>query len=124
MKADFACVWPAEKPPGPYSTSTPFMLLPGTFGSSCWKTSVTLAAFSFGACATALPNGRVARSSEQRMRFMEPSSMDGWESASCLRTPVPFVEADATQARLTQRHERAIVDQAAEVSGLAVAHDL
>jgi len=27
-------VWPSEKPPGAYSTRTPFMLLPGTFGSS------------------------------------------------------------------------------------------
>ena len=50
--------------------------------------------------------------------------MDLWGSASCLRTAVPFVEADAAQARLTQRHERAIVDQAAEVWGLAVTHDL
>jgi len=37
---------------------------------------------------------------------------------------VPFVEANAAEARLAQRHERAIVDQAAEVSGLAVTHDL
>src|SRR5258708_30929335 len=36
----------------------------------------------------------------------------------------PFVEADAAEARLAQRHERALLDPAAEVSGLAVAHDL
>ena len=35
---------------------------------------VTLAFFDFGASARALPNGRVATSSEQRMRFIEPSS--------------------------------------------------
>src|SRR5258708_20831649 len=35
----------------------------------------------------------------------------------------PFVEADAAEARFAQRHERALLDPAAEVSGLAVAHD-
>jgi len=32
------------------------LLLPGTFGSSCWYTRVTLAFFSFGASARALPS--------------------------------------------------------------------
>jgi len=59
--------------PGPYSTSTPLMLLPGTFGGS-WVDEVTLAFFDFGAFARTLPNGRVATSSEQRIRFVGPSS--------------------------------------------------
>ena len=36
-----------------------------------------LGVFDFGSSATTLPNGRVATSSEQRMRFMEPLSL-GW----------------------------------------------
>src|SRR5262245_49301826 len=41
-----------------------------------------------------------------------------------LRPTEPFVETDAAQPHFAQRHERAIVDQAAEVSGLGVTHDL
>src|SRR5213078_1622067 len=36
----------------------------------------------------------------------------------------PFVETDAAEARLAQRHERVLLDPAAEISGLGVAHDL
>jgi len=36
-----------------------------------------LAFFDFGASARTLPNGRVATSSEERMRFMEPSPSVG-----------------------------------------------
>ena len=36
MKADFAWVWGGEPAPGPYSTSTPLRLLPGTLGSA-WE---------------------------------------------------------------------------------------
>ena len=36
----------------------------------------------------------------------------------------PFVEADAAEARLAQRHERVLLEPAAPVSGLGVAHDL
>src|SRR5215831_9580829 len=97
MKADLGCVWPGEKPPGPYSTSTPLMLLPGTLGSSCWKTRVTLATFSFGACASAPANGRIATSKEQAMRFMESSSDGGPRAAQ------PFVETDVAQLRLACR---------------------
>src|SRR5215467_14335601 len=43
MKADFGCVWAGDEPPGAYSTSTPLMLLPGTFGKACSYTSVTFA---------------------------------------------------------------------------------
>src|SRR5215213_7830507 len=36
----------------------------------------------------------------------------------------PFVETDAAEARLAQWHERVLLDPAAPVSGLGVAHDL
>jgi hypothetical protein len=44
-------------------------------------------------------------------------------SGCCLRAAEPFVETDAAEARLGQRHERVLLDPAAEVSGLEVAHD-
>jgi hypothetical protein len=37
---------------------------------------------------------------------------------------VPFVETDAAEARLAQRHERVLLDPAAPISGLGIAHDL
>jgi hypothetical protein len=37
---------------------------------------------------------------------------------------LPFVESDAAEARLAQRHQRVFLDPAAEVSGLGLAHDL
>src|SRR5207245_7694850 len=45
-------------------------------------------------------------------------------SGSCLWAAEPFVETDAAEARFAQRHERALLDPAAPVSGLGVAHDL
>src|SRR5262249_48309961 len=45
-------------------------------------------------------------------------------SGFCLRTAQPFVETDAAEARFTQRHERALLDPSAEISGFGVAHDL
>ena len=36
----------------------------------------------------------------------------------------PFIETDAAEARFAQRHQRALLDPAAPVSGLRVAHDL
>src|SRR5215468_12530694 len=45
-------------------------------------------------------------------------------SGRCLRAAEPFVETDAAEARFAQRHQRAFLDPAAEVSGLGVAHDL
>src|ERR1700732_4659214 len=45
-------------------------------------------------------------------------------SGSCLRAAEPFVETDMAGARLTQRHQRALLDAAAVVSGLGIAYDL
>ena len=36
----------------------------------------------------------------------------------------PFVETDAAEARLTQRHQRMLLDAPTEVSGLGVTHHL
>src|SRR5262245_32703813 len=46
-------------------------------------------------------------------------------SGSCLWTAAePLVETDAAEARFAPRHERALLDAAALVSGLGVTHDL
>src|SRR4029453_4627723 len=50
MKADLGCVWPTDATPGPYSTSTPFILFPGTFGRALSKTTVA-----FGPSSAAIP---------------------------------------------------------------------
>src|SRR6185295_5971055 len=110
MKAELGCLCASEKPPGPYSTSTPLTLLPGTFGSSCWKTTLTLLFFPGGVCARALPNGRAATSRVIRTRFMKRLVfVGGAGSGFCrcvhLRAAEPFVVADAAEARLAQRHE-------------------
>src|SRR5215510_2416785 len=42
MKAEAGWVWAGFAPPGWYSTSTPFILLPGTLGRARSKTNVTL----------------------------------------------------------------------------------
>src|SRR5678815_1245788 len=49
MKADLGCMWPTDAPPGPYSTSTPLMLLPGTFGRAWSKTTVAFGPLSASA---------------------------------------------------------------------------
>src|SRR6266849_5442514 len=41
-----------------------------------------------------------------------------------LRAAEPFVETDAAEARFAQRHEGALLDTAAPVSGLGVTYDL
>src|ERR671923_2491659 len=59
------------------------------------------------------------------MRFMGPYlSGGGCGSGFCICAGEPFVETDAAEARLAQRHERALLDPAAEVSGLGVTYDL
>src|SRR6266567_2008938 len=50
MKADLGCVWAVDATPGPYSTSTPFILLPGTFGRAWSKPTVA-----FGPLSAAIP---------------------------------------------------------------------
>ncbi|MOA61071.1 hypothetical protein D3C78_1861190 [compost metagenome] len=44
MKAVFGWVWAGDAAPGPYSTTTPFMLLPGMLGMGRSNTTVTLPA--------------------------------------------------------------------------------
>src|SRR5581483_12518073 len=55
--------------------------------------------------------------------FRSAGSLDAG-SGSCPRAAEPFVETNAAEARVAERHERALLDPAAEVSGLGVAHDL
>src|SRR5215468_367593 len=57
------------------------------------------------------------------------SGQDPWAYLRCgsgrrLRAAEPLVETDAAEARLAQRHQRVLLDPAAEVLGFGVAHDL
>src|SRR6185369_4275621 len=45
-------------------------------------------------------------------------------SGARLRAAEPFVETDAAEACFAQRHERALLDPAAEIAGLGIAHHL
>src|SRR5262245_9455529 len=45
-------------------------------------------------------------------------------SGSCRLAAEPFIETDAAGARLAQRYQRVLLDPAAEISRLGVAHDL
>jgi len=64
---------------------------------------------------------RVTRRVAARAAF-EEHALDAL--AGNVRQLVLVDETDAAEARLAQRHERVLLDPAAEVSGLGVAHDL
>src|SRR5262245_54817681 len=68
MKAEWGCVCAGDEPPGGYSTSTPLMLLPGTFGSAWSKTCVTLDSLTDESPAAALRKDRAAKPTPQRAR--------------------------------------------------------
>src|ERR1700720_3551041 len=70
---------------------------------------------------------RHSRTTATSLVVIVASPCFGWRDAgsgSCPRAAEPFVETDAAEARFAQRHERALLDPAAPVSGLGVAHDL
>src|SRR5215470_9177134 len=73
-------------------------------------------------CAIAVPLMRQSRTDATSLVVMV-ASFEG--SGSCLWAAAePFVETDAAEARFAQRHERALLDASAPVSGLGVTHDL
>ena len=55
---------------------------------------------------------------------MTPYPLADAGSDFSLRVAEPFVETDAAEACLAGGHERVLLDPAAVVSGLGVAHDL
>src|SRR3546814_597990 len=57
IKADFACTWGTDAPPGGYSTSTAISDFPGRFGIACSKFGFTT---SPGPCAPALALAKIA----------------------------------------------------------------
>jgi hypothetical protein len=67
MKAESGWVWAGDEPPGWYSTSTPFMLLPGTFGSAWSKTTVTFDLSEGASWAEAPASAMLARATVQRI---------------------------------------------------------
>src|ERR1700739_1111198 len=89
---------------------------------------VTLASFDSGAAVATLPSDSVAASketsSEHKMRFMELLLRLADPIKQRPRVAEPFVESDAPEPRFAQRHQRALLNPSAEVSGLWVPHDL
>src|SRR5262249_29342131 len=92
---------------------------------------VTLAFFDFGASARMLPSGRVATSSEHRMRFMEPLSF-GWrmrdQGVACKWRNHPAARKIISRVRmsdgLSHRRPKIIVDQVPPEPIRAAAHDI
>src|SRR5688572_17084931 len=136
MKADAGCVCAGDAPPGSYSTSTPFMLLPGTFGRARSNTTVTFAAF--GSAAEAVLIASAARTAADTSRVNMGNlllknvcrattgarpSIQAATSVRGLRAE-PLVEADRAQARALSRRERAVVEDGTEVARVHVRHDL
>src|SRR5215510_10771529 len=126
--------------PGGYDTSIMRPSLPGESGRSIANSSFTSAA----AAGTAASIRSAAREAQQHtgsffMVFLSGASSGHASAASpchptvpsavragsgsCLCAAEPFVEPDATEARFAQRHERVLLDPAAEVAGLGVTHD-
>src|SRR5215813_5948317 len=64
---------------------------------------------------------RHSRANAASVVFMVASFVG--RSGFCLRATEPFLETDVAEARFAQRHERALLDAAAEVSGLGVTYD-
>src|SRR5215471_17622378 len=127
--------------PGGYDTSIRRPSLPGESGRSIANSSFTSAA----SAETAASIRSAAREAQKHtgsffMVFLSgalsghasaaspchPTVPSAWRagSGSCLGAAEPFVEPEAAEARLAQRHERALLDPAAEVAGLGVTHDL
>src|SRR5262244_2842417 len=127
--------------PGGYDTSIMRPSLPGASGRSIANRSFTSAA----SAGTATSIRSAARAAQQHtwrffMVFLSgassghaiaaspchPTVPSAWRagSGSCLCAAEPFVETNAAEARLAQRHERVLLDPAAEVPGLGIAHDL
>src|SRR5499427_10883307 len=127
--------------PGGYDTSIMRPSLPGASARSIANRSFTSAA----SAETAASIRSAAREAQQHtgsffMVFLSGSSSghaiaaspchptvpSAWRagSGSCLCAAEPFVEPDAAEARVAQRHERALLDPAAVVAGLGVTYDL
>ena len=53
---------------------------------------------------------------------LDSSADENWGSGQVNVHFAPFVETDAAEARLAQRHERVLLDPAAAASGLGVTH--
>src|SRR6266446_7997603 len=129
-----------SRAPGGYDTSIMRPSLPGESGRSIANSSFTSAALA----GTAARIRSAAREAQKHTRsfFMVflsgassghaiaaspchptvPSALRAG-SGACLCAAEPFVETDAAEARLAQRHERVLLDPAAVVAGLGVTHD-
>src|SRR5262249_46049947 len=102
--------------------------------------SLDMSAATLGSSAIAVPLMRHSRTNATSLIVIVASFVSAVGISSChggapwrtsnarsgcrLRAAEPFVEVDAAEARFAQRHERVLLDAAAEISGLGIAHDL
>src|SRR5678815_175934 len=141
MKADLGCMWPTDAPPGPYSTSTPLMLLPGTFGRAWSKTTVAFGPLSSSA-AIAERRPTVVTSAqtisvrpdsptdfEVRIRFIVMSLSVMWFGSFVARCSCcllgagatePIREMRRTEARVTGGNKALIVQLRTEVLSVGI----
>src|SRR5262245_62149638 len=125
MNAEFGCVCAADEPPGPYSTRTPFMLLPGTFGSGWSKTTVT---FLVGSPAMAGARAGVTASVARRIPLTSRVNIAcSWVgvgflrlSRLALRPGEPRFERRGADLRVGARREGLVVQLCAEVARMDV----
>src|ERR1700710_1092602 len=100
MKALSGCVCAGEDPPGPYSTSTALMLLPGTFGRTWSKTIPTLAS----PPSRDLPTGSCASAAVESRSASAPTADAGLIMASSLKGHVPRIRGGTRRGRATLRN--------------------
>src|SRR5437764_495665 len=115
--------------PGGYSTVIINVSLPGRSDRSFCMIGTT-SGCGVSACTSGVSCALAARTSivPRIRRYDMAASASEWKKgmprSGCLRVAKPFVETDATKACFAQRHQRALLDAAAPVSGVGVTHDL
>src|SRR3954447_9614750 len=106
--------------PGPYSTSTARMLLPGTFGNSRSKTFDTFAAGVASCAATFADNSEAPASSSTALFFMVTLLlMTGSGGGAC-----PIGKACRSSNELARRGKAILVEDRSEVLRSGIGNDL
>src|SRR5690349_2815937 len=127
MKAVFGWVWAGDAAPGPYSTTTPLMLLPGMLGMGRSNTTVTLPGG--GSAAEAALIESTAKTAAISNRVTMGFLLDSWEIQGgdpllrC-RPCQPVVEANRAQTCVLAGDQRLVIEYGAEVARMHVRHDL
>src|SRR5215468_887891 len=116
--------------PGGYSTVSINISLPGMSSRSFCMMGTTIGCGAVcagaGGVSSAVPARTSAAPRIRRYNMADPVVIGRKRipgSGRRLRAAEPFVETNAPEARLAQRHQRTLIDSAAVVSSLGIAHD-